>query len=117
AAARREAALCERRVRACVEQRRRARLMIEARVARAAAARRGIRIGAWQVTVAIRDGVVAIVLPRQRADVRIELLDSIRRRALLREIDRQTRDVARARDRIPPRAVANRHERERQALR
>src|SRR4029453_4523775 len=61
-----------------VVQRRRAVLMIETHVARAdRAASRPAWIGTGQGPVAIRHRVVAIILSRQRALVRIHLLDPV----------------------------------------
>src|SRR6185312_17247724 len=46
-----------------------------------------------------------------------ELLDAVGAQAFTAEIDREARDMARAAHRIPARAVAKRHERERIELR
>src|SRR6516162_5698180 len=75
--ARREATLVERGLRARVVQGVRAVLMVEARVAGAPGAGRGVRIGTGEEAVPIGLGAVAVVLARQAADVRVHLFHSI----------------------------------------
>src|SRR5215470_14158823 len=95
--ARREATLEQRSLRARVVERMRAVLMIEARIAGAPCARRGVRIETGEEAIPVGLRVVAVVLPRQPADVWVHLLYSIGRRRALRKIHREPRDVTRTR--------------------
>src|SRR5690606_32521074 len=108
---RREAALGERGARACIPEYLALRAVVEAHIASIRLARVGrIGVARAEEAVAVGLGVVAVVLARQCALPGTEALHLVTGGTAAVHVGRDARDVARAPDRIPGRAVQHRHE-------